>query len=334
MCNTSTSETSKTSTDNAIIDYLSKKGIMDKTEKLAVIRISTKIGVSVEQVEVIINRLSSKNLIRKIYLQGNIGFELTPRGKQAIEDLAKAETERVTRQLQEAISRERKAKQRASAVSKMKSLEEEWQNYEMPDKKQIGGVEQEATKLLTATKEMADKQPSCTESPENYEQEFAQYKLQIEELAERNNKLTRQVSTYAKIRDHLSSISADSESINRALKKYGPIMEAAAQVNQLKAALCTLRSIQSQLENFDKAQLAKFEELKPQLADNAKLLETLNKPTHEFAPIKRESSAEKGTMYPDPECPIKYSNKASVYPLVEKCSKCGTKRKSTPVTIG
>ena len=79
---------------------------------MAVARISSKTGISIEQVEMSINRLSAKNLIRKVYLQSNIGFELTPRGKAAIEGLAKAETDRITRQLQEAIHQERKAKQK------------------------------------------------------------------------------------------------------------------------------------------------------------------------------------------------------------------------------
>ena len=132
----------------------------------------------------------------------------------------------------------------------------------------------------------------------------------------------------------LLSISADIESINKTINKYEPIAEATAQVSQLKASLGRLKSIQSQLENFDKDQLAQFEELKTQLEDNFRLLEILKRPTHEFTPIKRENLAEKTTLYPDPEGPIKYSRKTTGYPSVEKCSKCGTKRRLTPVDIG
>ena len=117
--------------------------------------------------------------------------------------------------------------------------------------------------------------------------------------------------------------------------KYEPIAEATAQVTQLKTSLCKLKSIQSQLENFDKESIiSDSKSSRPKLGDNSRLLEILKKPTHEFTPIKRESFAEKTNQYPDPECPIKYGNKTSGYPLVEKCSKCGTKRKSTPVDIG
>jgi len=290
--------------------------------------------ISSEQVEMSINRLSAKNLIRKVYLQGKVGFELTPRGKSAIEVLAKAETARITRQLQEAIHQERKAKLRSGTVNKMKSIEDEWQNYQMPDRKLIDEIEQEATKFLAATKEIEARQPLCHVDPQNYDQEFSQYKPQIENLTEQNNHLTKAVNNYAKTKNYLTSISADIESINKTINKYEPIAEATAQVSQLKTSLCRLKSIQSQLDNFDKDQLSKFEKLKSQLGDNSRLLEILKKPTHEFTPIKRESLEKKTTRYPDPEGPIKYDHKTSVYPLVEKCSKCGTKRRSTSVDIG
>lgn len=334
MQDTSNDDTGKLSIDDAIIDYLSKKGITDQTEKLALARISSKMEISSEQVEMSINRLSTKNLIRKVYLQGKVGFELTPRGKSAIEVLAKAETARITRQLQEAIHQERKAKLRSSNVNKTKSIEDEWQTYQMPDRKLINEIEQEATKFLAATKEIKDKQPLCHIDPQNYDQEFSQYKAQIEKLTEQNNNLTKAVNNYTKIKNYLQSISADIENINKTINKYEPIAEATAQVNQLKTSLCRLKSIQSPLENFDKDQLSQFEQLKTQLGDNSRLLETLKKPTHEFTPIKRESLTEKTTRYPDPEGPIKHDHKTNRYPLVEKCSKCGTKRRTTPVDIG
>ena len=280
-----------------------------------------------------IKRLSAKNLIRKVYLQGKVGFELTPKGKSAIEVLAKAETARITRQLQEAIHQERKAKLRSDTVNKMKSIEDKWQNYQMPDRKLIDKIEQEAKIFLAATKEIEGKQPFCHVDPQNYDQLFSQYKPQIENLAKQNNNLTKVVNNYSKIKNCLLSISADIESITKAINKYEPIAEAKAQVTQLKASLSRLKSIQSQLENFDMNQLAQFEVIKTKLEDNFRLLEILKRPTHEFTPIKRENS-EETTLYPDPEGPIKYSRKTSGYPLVEKCGKCGTTRSLTPVDIG
>ena len=150
----SNDDTAKPTIDNAIIDYLSKKSITDQTEKLALARISSKIEISSQQVEMSISRLSAKNLIRKVYSQGKVGFELTPRGKSAIEALAKAETDRITRQLQEAIQQERKAKLRLGAINKMKSIEDKWQNYQMPDGKLIAKIEQEVKKFLASTKEI------------------------------------------------------------------------------------------------------------------------------------------------------------------------------------
>ena len=219
-------------------------------------------------------------------------------------------------------------------VNKMKSIENEWLNYQIPNRKLIDEIEQEAIKFLAATKEIEDKQPLCHKDPPNYDQEFSQYKSQIENLTKQNNNLTKEVNNYAKIKNYLLSISGDIEGFNKTINRYEPIAEAAAQVSQLKTSLCRLKSIQSQLENFDKDQLSQFEELKIQLGDNFRLLEILKKPTHEFTPVKRESLAEKTIRYPDPEGPIKYDHKTSVYPLVEKCSKCGTKRRSASVDIG
>jgi predicted transcriptional regulator len=334
MHKTSLSDISKPSTDDIIIDYLSKKIIADKTEKLAIARISNKIGITYQEAETSINRLSAKNLIRKIYFQGNMGFELTPKGKTAIEVLAKAETARITKQLQEAIHQERKARLRSGTMKKMMSTKEKWQNYQIPNKNLIDKIEQEAIKLFAATKQIAAKQPLCQLNPQNYDQEFTQYKLQIENLAEQNNYLTKVVNNYAQIKNYLLIISADIKNINKTVNKYEPIVEAAAQVSQLNAFLLSLKSIQSKLETFDEIQLCKFEELKTKLADNVRLLEILKKPTHEFKLIKREIFAEKATRYPDPEGHIISSTKTSRYALEEKCSRCETKRKSTPVDIG
>lgn len=334
MNTTSNADPSKTSIDDAILECLSKKGVTDQTEKLALDRISSKLEISREQIEMSIRRLSAKNLIRRIYVQGKVGFELTPKGKSAIEILAKVETERITKQLQEAIHQERKAKLRANTVSKMKSIEDEWQNYQIPDRKLIDEIEQETTKHLAATKEIEKMQPLCHIDPQNYDQEFSKYKPQIEKLTQQNSNLTKTVDAYAKIKNRLLSISADIENLNKTINKYEPIAEAAAQVSQLKTSLYRLRSVQSQLENFDKNQLSRFEGFKTQLSDNFRLLEVLKRPTHEFMPIMRENLPEKIIRQPDPEGPIKYVRKASVVPLEEKCGKCGIKRRSTPVDIG
>ena len=322
------------SIDDAILNYLSKKGINDQTEKLALARIASKIRANIDQVQMSINRLSTKNLIRKIYQEGKIGFELTPKGKSAIEVLARAQTDRVTKQLQEAIHQERKAKLRTDAINKMKSIGEKWQNYQVPDRKLMYEIEQKVAKLLEATKENESKQPLCNKDPQNYSQEFAQYKTRIEELIQQNINLTKSANNYAKIKECHLSISDDIEKINKTITKYELMAEATDQISQLETALGKLKTVQSQLENFDKEQLSQFEELKPKLADNSRLLEILKKPTHEFTPIKRESSIAKPILYPDPEGPIRYERKASGYPLEEKCGKCGTKRKLTPVDLG
>jgi len=330
----SNDNTGKPSIDDDILDFLSKKGVTDQTEKLVLSRISSKMEISSEQVEMSINRLSAKNLIRKVYLQGRVGFELTPKGKSAIEVLAKAETARITQQLKEAIHHERKAKLRSSNVNKIKSIEDKWQNYPIPDRQLIDEIEQETTKFLATTREIRDKQPFCQMNTQNYEQEFSQYKLQIEKLTEQNKNLTKEVNNYAKVKNYQPLILADIESINKTICNYESIAEAAAQVCQLKTSLCRLKSIQSQLDDFDKDQLTRFEELKIQLGDNSKLLEILKRPTHEFAPIKRESLEENTTLYSEIESPIKDGHKTTGYALVEKCSKCGMKRRLTPVDIG
>lgn len=326
-------EAGKSSTDDAIIEYLSKKIVVDNSEKLALARISSKMGLSSEQVETSINRLSAKNFIRKIYLQGKVGFELTPKGKSAIEELAKAETARITRQLQEAIHEERKAKLRFGAVNKAKSIEDKWRSYRVPDEKLMADLEVEAQKLLAATKEIQEKKPLCHLDPQNYDQLFSQYKPMIESLAEQNRRLIKAVNNYAKISGNLQLISEDVENIGKTISKYEPIAEAASQVNQLKASLSTLKSIQAQLESFEKGKLGRFEEFETQLGDNFRLLEILKRTTHEFKPVKRELE-EQTSLYPDPEGPIKYSRKASGHPLEEKCIKCGAKRRLTIVDMG
>jgi DNA-binding MarR family transcriptional regulator len=331
---TTSNNANKLSIDDAIIDYLSEKGIIDQTEKLALARIASKMETTIDQVQTSINRLSAKNLVRKIYVQSKIGFELTPRGKSAIEVLAKAQTDRVTKQLQEAIHQERKANLRTNNINKTKSIADRWQNYQVPERRLMDEIAQETSKLLKATKETESKQPLCNIDPRNYDQEFAQYKLQVENLNQKNSNLTRSVNNYAKIEEYQLSVSDDIEKISKTIIKYEPVAEATEQIRQLQTALNQLKTIQSQLENFDKKQLCQFEELKTRLADNSRLLENLKKSTHEFTPVNRENSARKPTLYADPEGPIKYESKKRIYPLEEKCSKCGTKRKLTQVDIG
>jgi DNA-binding MarR family transcriptional regulator len=330
----SNGDTGNQSIDDAIIDYLAKKSVADQTEKLALARISSKMEVSSEQAEMSISRLSAKNLIRKVYLQGKVGFELTPKGKAAIEVLAKAETARITRQLQEAIHQDRKAKLRLGTVNRMNSTADKWLNYLMPDSKLADKIEQEAAQFLAATKETENKRPLCHVDPQNYDQQFSRYRPEIETLTKQNINFTKAVNSYAKIKSHLQLISADIESINQTISKYEPMEEAKAQVSQLKTSLGKLKSIQAQLESFDMDRLARFEELKVRLEDNFRRLEVLKRSTHEFTPIKRESSGETAALYPDPEGPIKYSRKTSGSPLEEKCSRCGTTRLLTPVDIG
>jgi predicted transcriptional regulator len=326
--------TEKLSMDESILDFLSKKAVADQTEKLALARISGKMETSVEEVGMSISRLQEKHLIRKISWQGKVSFELTPKGKSAIEALAKAQTDRVTKQLQEAIHQERKVKLRASIVKKMKSNEEKWRSYHVPDKKLMGAIEQETAALFAATKEVERARPLCSKDPQNYDQKFSQYKPQVESLIEKNRSLNRTVGNYAKIKSYAESLSADIEKISRTISRYEPMAEAAVQVSQLKEPLLRLKAVQSQLDSFGKDELARFEELEIKLADNAKCLETLKKPTHEFKPIKRDTLSEKATQYLSPEGPVKYESKTSGHIAEEKCVNCGAKRTSTPVTIG
>ncbi len=322
-------------TDNAIIDFLAKKGtVVDQTEKLALARISLKMQISPDQLDTSINRLCGKNLIRKIYLQGKVGFELTPKGKASLEAIAKAETDRITKQLQEAIVLEQKAKLRINAVKKIKSIEKLWQNYKVPDKNLTEKTEQEAKQILGATKEIKEKQPLCNLISQNYEPEFAQYKKQVEILIEKNSRLTQNVNNYAKIKNDLATLSTDVKNTQNTIKKNETVAEAADQINQMTTSLNSLKSIQTQLSIFDSEQLERFTELSMQLRENSKLLECLKKQTHEFKPIKVATTAEKTAEYFDTEGPINDGYKTSGYPLMEKCSKCGIKRKSTRVDIG
>jgi predicted transcriptional regulator len=331
---TSIDTASKSSTDDTIMEYLSKKSVVDQTEKLVLARIGTKLGISSEQAETGVKSLSAKNLIRKTYFQGRVGYEITPKGKAAIEALAKAETARVTKQLQESIHQERIAKVRSSTIKKILSAVDDWKSIQLPDKNLIEETAQEATKFLLIATEAEAKRPFCHILHESYNQEFSGYKAKIEELIEQSRGMVRTVNNFAKIKDYLELVSKDVDSINRAIRKYEPIAEAEAQVNQLRIGLAILKSTQYQLQTFDTETLARFQDLKAQLADCSRILEGLKRPTHEFASIKKESSTENTVMYSDPECPIKYSYDKSGQPSLEKCSKCGIKRKSIPINIG
>ncbi len=325
----------KQSTDNAIIDFLAKKGtVVDQTEKLALARISSKMQISPEQLDMSINRLCGKNLTRKIYVQGKVGFELTPKGKASLQAIAKAETDRITKQLQEAIVLEQKAKLRTDAVKKIKSIEKLWQNYKVPDKSLTDKTEQEATQILEATKEIKEKQPLCNSVSQNYDQEFSQYKIQVEKMIGQNSSLNQIVNNYAKIENDLIAISADIKNTQNTIKKYEAVAEAADQINQMTTSLNILKLIQIQFSIFNSEQLGRFIELSMKLRENSRLLESLKKPTHEFKPIKIATTTEKTAEYFDTEGPINDGFKTSGYPLMEKCSKCGIKRKSARVDIG
>jgi DNA repair exonuclease SbcCD ATPase subunit len=331
---TSTTNEDNSTIDEAILVFLSKKSVTDQNEQSVLARISSKVQASPEQAEMSVQRLCAKDWIRRYKLPGKVSFELAPKGQSALEALAKVHTARVTSQLQQAIHQERKAKLRSSIINKFESVEDEWQTYQVPDRNRIGEVEQAAAGFLAATKEIEEKRPFCDVNPKSYDQEFQQYKTQIENFTQQNINLSKAVNEYAKIKNDLQSISADIEKINKAISRFESLAEATAQTSKLKTSLSKLKPIQSQLENFEKNQLTRLEELKTKLAHNAKLIETLKKPTHEFAPVKKESPTEKQIRYPDPEGPIKYDRKTSRYPIEEKCGKCGTKRKSNPVNIG
>jgi len=329
--NTTSNDRSKLPIDEAILDYLSKKSTTDQTEKLAFAKISGKIEASIEQVQISINRLSEKHLIRKVIWQGKIVFELTPKGKLSIDALAKARTDLITRQLQDAIHLERKAKLRSTTINKVKSIADEWQDFQVPDRSLIDETKREASRLLDATKEIEGKQPLCHKNPRNYDQEFFNYKTQIENLSEQNKNINKIVNNYAKIKNIQVLISVGIEKINKTINKYEPIAEATVQISQLKTALDKLKSIQSQLEYYQKDELSQLEELNTKLSENLRTLDILKKPTHEFMPVKK-SFSENTTWYSEGQ--IKYENKTSGYLLEEKCSKCGTKRKPKPVNIG
>jgi predicted transcriptional regulator len=320
--------------DEAIIDYLSKKAVTDQTEQLALARISSKAQISTEEAQRILERLCAKDWIRRYKMPGKVTFELTPKGKAGMEAYAKARRERITNQLQQAIQQQRKAKLRTNLLNKMISIDDKWKNYEVPDKNQMDSVGLEAERSLGETKEAQARQPICHVSPQGYDQEFQHYKTQIENIATQNNNIYKVVNKYVQIKLVLLSISADVEKISKTIMKYEPEPEASAQINKLKTSLTQLKQTQSQLETFGNDQLSQLEELKTKLAENTKILETLRKPTHEFIVVKREAIAEITTRYPDPELPIIHDRQTSRGPLEEKCVKCGTKRKSTPVNIG
>ena len=329
--NTTGNDTGKLPIDEAIMDYLCKKAIIDQTEKLAFTKISSKIGTNIEQAQMSINRLCEQHLVRQVSWQGKVVFELTPKGKSLIDSLAKARIDQITRQLQDAISLERKAKLRSNAINKVKSIAEEWQNFQVPDRSLIDETIRKSAQILGATKEIEDKQPLCNKNPQNYDQEFLSYKTQIENLSEQNKNINKIIDNFARIRNHQTSLSDAIEKINKTISKYESISEAADQIGQLKSALYKLKSIQTQLENYEKDELSQLEELNCKLSDNSKTLDFLKKPTHEFMPVKK-SLAENTTWYSEGQ--IKYENKTSGYLVEEKCSKCGIKRKPKPINIG
>lgn len=301
---------------------------------MALSRISSKVQTSPEQAQRSLERLCAKNWVRRYKLPGKVSYELTPKGETALEAYAKARRERITNQLQQAIQQQQKAKLRTNILNKMISIEDKWKNYKVPYKNQMDPLELDAAKILAETKETQDKQPMCQVNPQCYDQEFQRYKTQIENLTIQNNNIFKAINLYAQINPALLSISVDIEKTSKTIVKYEAEPEASFQINKLKTLLTQLEQIQSQLETFGNDQLSRIEELKTKLAENAKILEALKKPTHEFTIIKREVKTEKTTQYPDPELPIIHDRQTSRGPFEEKCIKCGTKRKSTPVNIG
>ncbi|HUK85504.1 MAG TPA: hypothetical protein VLU95_06560 [Candidatus Acidoferrum sp.] len=313
------------------MDYLNKKATTEQTEKLAIAKISCKIETSIEQAQMSINRLCEKHLIRKVSWKNKVVFELTPKGKLSIDALAKARIDLITRQLQDAIHLERKAKLRSSVINKMKSIADEWQNYQIPNRSLIDEIKREAARVLDTTKEIEGKQPLCYKNPQNYDQEFFNYKTQIENLVEQNKNINKIVNNFAKIRNHQVSISAEIEKIDKTINRYEAIPEASAQISQLKNDLDKLKLIQTQLEKYQNDELLQVEELNAKLLENSRTLDFLKRSSHEFMPVKR--SLEESTAWYS-EGQIKYENKTSGYMVEEKCSKCGATRKPKPITIG
>jgi len=129
------------------------------------------------------------------------------------------------------------------------------------------GIEQVVKKFLLETNDIKNKQPLCHRDLKNYEQEFQQYKPQIEKLIEQNSNLNRLINNYSQIKNYLRSISEDIESISKTICKYKSIAEATIHVNQLETSLHKLKSIQSQLKDFNNEQLSEFDELKTKLKE-------------------------------------------------------------------
>jgi predicted transcriptional regulator len=331
---TSGSDAEGLSVDNAVMDYLSKKVVIDQSEKLALARLSGKLGLSSEELEKSIRSLGTRNFVRKIYLHGKVGFELTPKGESALRALTKAKAALVTRRLQEAIHQDRQAKLRFNMVNKLISVEDEWQNSEFPEKELMEKVERQIEHFSLDTKNIEAEQPFCDSCDGNYDEEFSRYRPRVDELVQQSINLSRTVNRYLKVKNYNVMILTDIGRFERAIRKYEPIVEASDQVSRLKTSVDRLRLIQAKLEGFDSEMLSRFEQLKIKLGSTFRLLEVLRRPTHEFMSVKREPSTEKTKLYQDPEYPIKYSNNASGSQFVEKCRRCGAERDATPVTIG
>jgi DNA-binding transcriptional regulator GbsR (MarR family) len=334
MTNTSGADSCRSSVDDAVMDNLSKKGIFDQTEKLALTRLSSKLGLSNEEIEFSIKKLTGKNFVRKIYIRGKVGFELTPKGESALAAVAREKAEIITKQLQQAIRQERQAKLREGSVRKLKSIEIDWQNIDLPERELMNKVGKDVETFLASTKTIEIEQPLCSCDSKNYDTRFSCYKQRVENLIEENSKLVLAINQYVKIRGYQTSIAADLERFNRAISRLESSAEAVDQASELKDSLFRLKLIQSKLESFDCGNLSRIEEFKSKLGDNLRLLEVLKKPTHEFVTLKREFSTESTKLYQDPEYPIKYSHRSGRSAFVEKCSRCGVERDSKPVAIG
>ena len=223
---------------------------------------------------------------------------------------------------------------RTGILNKTLSLEDKWKNFQMPDKNQIESLEQEAAKIITETKNAQTKQPQCQTNPQGYDQEFQSYKTQIENLQKQNTATYKIANNYAQIKQAQIAIAEDIQKIGKTITKYEAEPDTASYVAKLKNSLSKLKEIQAQLETYPTEKLSRMDELKANIAENNKTLESLRKPTHEFAVIKRTIQTEKTLLYPDPELPMVHDRQTSRGPMEEKCVKCGAKRKSTSVTIG
>ena len=128
---------------------------------MALTRISSRVQTSPEKAQRSLERLCSKNWVRKCKLPSKVSFELTPKGEAALEAYAKARRERISNQLQQAIQRQQKAKLRTNILNKMILIEDKWKNYKVPDKNQMDSLELDSVRFLEDTRDIPKPNNPC-----------------------------------------------------------------------------------------------------------------------------------------------------------------------------